>query len=139
MVTIAGLFNGPIFEREALHGRTAVIGWWESRRFFYNKIVGAAGIVTCILMISCAAISELIGKPIDMPEPTILVPFAIIAYGIVANLCFTGGWIAELLLARFRPETRTDLFGLRAFRMGVKFSIAITILPAALCWGMFLF
>jgi len=138
--SIAGLFNGPICERESLRDRAAVIGWRESRRFFYNKILAAVGTVTCILMISCGVISEpLMGEPIGIPDPPILVPLGILAYGIMANVCYTGGWIAELLLVRFRPESRTDVFGLRAFRLGVRFSIGLTIFPALICWGVFLF
>jgi hypothetical protein len=57
----------------------------------------------------------------------------------MANICYTGGWIGELLLARFRPENTHGSFGLRAFRLGVKFSIALTIFPALLCWAVFLF
>ena len=138
--SIAALFNGPMYERGALRDRSAVIAWWEKRRFFYNKVLAVVGTVTCILMISCGVISEpLMGEPIGIPDPPILVPLGIIFYGIMANVCYTGGWIAELLLARFRPEIRTGLFGLRAFRLGVKFSIALTIFPALLCWAVFLF
>ncbi len=137
---IPGLFTGPLYERELLRDPAAVIGWWERRRFFYNTILSAVGIVTCLLMISCGAISEpLMGEQIGIPDPPILVPLGIIAYGIIANVCYTGGWMAELMLARFRPEIRTDIFGLRAFRLGVRFSIGLTISPALLCWGTFLF
>lgn len=138
--SIAALFNGPMYERGVLQDRAAVIAWWEKRRFFYNKVLAAVGTVTCILMISCGVISEpLMGEPIGIPDPPILVPLGIIFYGIMANVCYTGGWIAELLLARFRPGTQAERFGVRAFRIGVKFSIALTIFPALLCWGVFLF
>jgi hypothetical protein len=138
--SIAALFNGPIYERDALHDRTAVIGSWKNRRLFYNKTVAAVGTVTCILMISCGVISErLVGEPIGIPNPPILAPLGIIGYGVLANMCYTGGWIAELLLARFKPEVRTDAFGVRAFRLGVKFSIGLTIFPTLLSWGVFLF
>lgn len=138
--SIAALFKGPMYERGALQDRAAVIAWWEKRRFFYNKVLAAVGTVACILMISCGVVSEpLVGEPIGIPDPPILVPLGIIFYGIMANVCYTGGWIAELLLARFRPGAKAERFGVRAFRLGVKFSIALTILPALLCWGVFLF
>jgi hypothetical protein len=138
--SIAGLFNGPMYERRVLQDRAAVIAWWEKRRFFYNKVLAVVGAVTCILMISCGVISEpLLGAPIGIPDPPILAPLGIIFYGVMANICYTGGWIAELLLARYSPVTHAELFGVRAFRLGVKFSIALTIFPALLCWGVFLF
>jgi hypothetical protein len=129
-----------MYERGALQDRAAVIAWWKKRRFFYNKVLAVVGTVTCILMISCGVISEpLVGEPIGIPDPPILVPLLIIFYGLLANVCYTGGWIAELLLARFKPETHAEFFGVRAFRFGVKFSIALTIFPALLFWGVFLF
>ena len=60
-----------------------MIGWWKRRRVFYNKILAAVGTVNCILMISCGVISEpLMGEPIGIPDPQILVPLGIIADGI---------------------------------------------------------
>jgi hypothetical protein len=72
-------------------------------------------------MISCGLISEpLVGEAIGLPDPPILVPFGIIAYGVLANVFYTSA------------------FGLRAFRVGLKFSIGLTILPAVLSWAIFL-
>lgn len=137
---IAAVFNGSIYEREALRDSGSVIGWREKRRFFYNKVLAAAGTVTCILVISCAVISErMVGEPIGIPDAPILAPLGGIAYGLLANVCYTRGWIAELVLTRFQPGVRADAFAVRAFRLGVKFSIGLTILPALFCWGVFLF
>ena len=91
-------------------------------------------------MISCGVISEpIFGEPIGIPNPPILVPLGIIVYGALANICYTAGWILEVQLGRLHPDARTNRFGVSAFRFGVKFSIALTILPAVLCWGGFLF
>jgi hypothetical protein len=59
--------------------------------------------------------------------------------GVIANVCYTGGWIAELLLSRFKHDRYTNAFGVRAFRLGVKFSICVTLFPAVLSWAVFLF
>jgi len=43
----------------------------------------------------------------------------------MANLCYTGGWVVELLLRTFsRPKAQT--FGPRAFRAGLALSLLIT-------------
>lgn len=135
------LFQGPIYHRDLPHlGGWDVILWWEGRRFFFNMIVAAAGTLTCVLLISCALIAEpLVGEAIGIPDPPIFAPIAIFAYGIMANICYTGGWITELLLARFNTGINTTAFGLGAFRLGVKFSIGLTILPGLLAWAVFLF
>jgi hypothetical protein len=102
------------------------IEWWEKRRVFYNKVLAGVGTVTCVLMITCGLIAEpLVGEAIGIPNPPGLRPLGIIAYGIIANLCYTGGWITELLVARFKIGGSTTEFGVRAFRVGVKFSIGV--------------
>ncbi len=87
-------------------------------------------------MISCGLIAEpLVGEAIGIPDPPILVPIGILAYGIIANICSTGGWIAELLLAKFKAGARTGVFGVRAFRFGMMISIALTLSPGVLSWA----
>jgi hypothetical protein len=105
---------------------------------FYNIVVGCVGVVTSVLMISCGLISEpLVGEAIGIPDPPVLVPLGIIAYGIAANVCYTGGWVVELMLAR-RGAMRTSEFGTRAFRLGVIFSVGLTLFPAVFTWAGFL-
>ena len=128
------IFSGPVYERDqALHKNADVLRWWEARRWYYNKIVGGVGLVATFFMISCGILSEpLVGEPIGIPDPPALVPLGILAYGLAANLCFTGGWIVECML---RTKTAdTGAFTVRAFRYGIGFSIALTFLPAMLCW-----
>jgi hypothetical protein len=133
------LFKGPAYERRSpLSDPVQIRKWWEERRLFYNKIVGGVGIVTCVLMISCGVVSEpIVGEAIGLPDPPILVPLGIIAYGIAANICYTGGWIVESFLSK-KGTADTDEFGVRAFSCGVKFSAGLTLFPAVLCWVVFL-
>jgi hypothetical protein len=102
--------------------------------------VAVAGTITVVLTICCGIISEpLVGEAIGIPDPPIFMFVGIIVYGFLVNVCYTGGWIAELLLARVKPDIDTNAFGVRAFRIGVRFSIALTLLPAALSWAVFIF
>jgi hypothetical protein len=132
------LFTGPAYYRDQPLSELAQIRqWWESRRWYFNKVVGCVGIFTCILMISCGVISEsLVGVPIGIPDPPLLGPLAIVVYGIGANLCFTGGRIVECLL-RSKRSVETNAFAVRAFRAGMKFSVILTLIPAVLSWVAF--
>ena len=54
-----------------------------------------------------------------------------IAYGVGANICYTGGWISEVMV-RTIWQVRTGAFGPIAFTLGLVFSFLITLAPAAL-------
>jgi hypothetical protein len=126
-----------LFSRRAEEISTfEVIKWWEMRRVPYNLLVGAAGIFTCIMTVIVATIaSETIGEPLGLPDPPILAVFAVIAYAVGANICFTGGWIAEILVKKFWRE-KAGAFGQAAFAVGVAFSVLITLAPSALFGGL---
>lgn len=103
-----------------------IVSWWESRRFPYNVAVGAAGTVTF------AATHLIMNLP---PDPRSILwleglPVAL-AYGILANLCYTGGWLTEVLLRRNGSE-RLEPVGAAIFRYGFVFSIGLTLFPVAL-------
>jgi hypothetical protein len=117
-----------------------IIEWWETRRVFYNVVVILVGVVSVVLMISCGAIAEpLVGEAIGIPDGGFFIPFGAIVFWFFANVCYTGGWIAELLLSRFKADRNTNAVGILAFRLGVKFSILVTLFPAVLSWAVFLF
>lgn len=129
------LFTGPIYDRtDRLNDEEQIVRWWEDRRWHFNKVVGCTGIVTSIAMTLSALISEpLVGEPIGLPDPPIFMVLGILAYGILANICFTGGWIVELAL-RQTWFGDTNEFAVRAFRLGTRFSVALTLFPAVLCY-----
>jgi hypothetical protein len=105
---------------------TEVIGWWEARRVTYNLAVGTAGLVTLV------GFNVLLSLP---PSPRPLWPIGTLAaagvYGILANICYTGGWIAELLLRR-RTGEELEAVGPALFRYGFVFSIGLTLFPIAI-------
>jgi len=133
---VTALFDGPKFKRDLQFGSAGeIIRWWESRRLFFNCLVGLTGLITCVLLIICAFVAEsTVGEPIGLPDGPLLGIFGIFLYGILANLFYTGGWICELLMRTIMTAQRSAAFGLRAFRIGVKFSIFVTLCPAVICW-----
>lgn len=129
-------YGRPDFSRpQPAVGARDVIRWWESRRLFFNLVVGCTGLLTCFLLIACAFTSDsLVGEPIGMPDGPLLGLFFIPVYAVLANICYTGGWIAELLVRTAGKPERAAAFGLKAFRLGVTFSIFVTFCPALICW-----
>jgi hypothetical protein len=123
---------GIIRRSESLTTARQIFFWWEYRRIFYNFAVGVVGLAVVVLMVACGFFSEqILGEPIGIPDPPIFAIFGIVAYGILANVCYTGGWITELLIrAAWHCDTRT--FGERAFTLGLLFSVLLTLFPALL-------
>jgi len=112
-----------------------IVAWWEARRIPYNLLVGSSGIVSSLFCVVSAIIGEkFLGEPIGMPDPPLFAMFAAIAYGIMANVCFTGGWIAEIVAMRVWKD-EAQHFGPISFMFGVIFSVALTLLPGIFIMG----
>jgi hypothetical protein len=83
----------------------AVIGWWEARRVPFNLLVGATGLVT-----------------------------GVIAFALAANVCYTGGWVAELIVRKTWPN-QAEQIGPISFALGLGFAVLITLLPVLVVSG----
>jgi hypothetical protein len=105
------------------------IGWWEARRIPYNLVVGSAGIFTCIIMgIVATGNFFLLNSDFGLPDPPLFALFGVVIYGITANVCFTGGWLAELVLRKIWPG-EADRFATLTFSVGLVFSVLLTLAP----------
>lgn len=108
-----------------------IIKWWESRRLKYNLIVGGTGVV------SLAAIRVLSSLPPDpLHIPYIWQP--IVAYGVLANLCYLLGPMGEIAVEKL-GRGKILPTGPGFFRMGLTFSVGLTLLPTlifAVDWGL---
>src|SRR5262252_4322050 len=110
----------------------AVVLWWEARRVPYNAIVGVTGLISSAVMVAVAFTCESRGgAPIGLPDPPAFAIVAAVLYGVLANVCYTGGWITELLLARVWAVD-TSRFAPIAFTLGTAFSVFLTLVPAVL-------
>jgi hypothetical protein len=106
--------------------------WWESRRLPYNLMVGAVGMVTVSLCLATAVICEhFLGQPIGIPNPPAVAVIGVVAYGVMANVCYTGGWLAEMIVREIWPQ-ESAAFGQISFCLGLLFSLALTLLPGIL-------
>jgi hypothetical protein len=109
-----------------------VIGWWETRRIPFNLVVGSAGILTCIVIAIVGLGSEMLfNSEFGIPDPPGFALIGVTIYGILANVCFTGGWLAELAVRRIWPR-EADRFATLSLSLGVVFSVLLTLAPAAI-------
>ncbi|MEO5567658.1 MAG: hypothetical protein ABIR92_04160 [Gemmatimonadaceae bacterium] len=136
----AGTLIGDVLFPLPAHRRTTIgiLIWWESRRLVFNAIVGSTGLVSLAIM---ALISVIPPSIPDVVPPWQLV----LAYGALANVCFTFGPAIEITLQRLW-KGRVHPVGPVLFRQGLSFSIGLTLLPvflASATWvvrfGMLLF
>jgi hypothetical protein len=110
-----------LFEPSLTRSPLRVVQWWESRRLTYNAVVGASGLVT----LGVANIIELAFGNGWFPVPWQV----IVAYGIAANVCYTGGWLVENTVEAWLKRPVYGL-GPALFRYGLVLSIGVTLLPA---------
>jgi hypothetical protein len=110
-----------------LLSRRAIILWWENRRIRYNVMVGLTGISSIVLVL--VAGSAAVKPGVDFEEPIGLI-FGPIVFGIMANVCYTAGWIVDISLYRAVPRYKL-------FQFGLIFSIVLAGLPglwAVIAW-----
>jgi hypothetical protein len=106
-------------------------GWWEARRIPFNLIVGSAGILSCVVVgIVGLGSYFLFDSDFGLPGSPFLSLMAVMIYAVMANLCFTFGWIAELVV-RKAWSAEADRFATLSPSLGFVFSALLTLTPAA--------
>jgi hypothetical protein len=99
------------------------IAWWEIRRIPFNLLILVVGLVS-------AFITALVGSHVFGPDQDIGSPFIQVAlYAVAANVCYTLGWITEVLWA-WGNTAQTEPTRPKVFRFGLIFSIGLTLMPA---------
>lgn len=112
-----------LFEPTLVRSPLRIVRWWESRRAAYNLVVGAAGLGT---LVYAETLSRLVtGDWLKVPWQVI------VAYGVAANVLYTGGWLVENIVERWLGRPVYGL-GPALFRHGLVFSLGLTLFPVAL-------
>jgi hypothetical protein len=109
--------------------RPEIVRWWEARRWRFNLYVGAVGVVTWLLVMIAG--SAAVKPGVDFEEPLAMI-FGPIVYGILANVCYTLGWLVDTVAFEGAPRTRI-------YKFGVVFSVVLTALTgvwAVVAWIM---
>ena len=124
------LKSSVLFFREKPAATTKeVIAWWEARRPMYNLVVGSAGLLSCmVIAIDVAATAYMRRSEVAGPDPPIFVVFAALAYGIAANICYTCGWLTELVTRKISPG-ESERLAIVSFKFGLGFSVLLTLVP----------
>ncbi len=108
------IFSSLTTVPEEPRGAASIVTWWESRRFVFNLAVGLCGLPT-LAIVYLTGLADL--------------GFAIsgtIEYGILANICYSAGWICELTARAWWGERARHL-GPILFTLGFAFSTLLTL------------
>jgi len=105
------------------------IGWWEARRVPFNLIIGSAGIVS-VAVVSVVGLGAafLFNSDFGLPDPPLFALFGVIIYALIVNICYTGGWIVEIVIRTVWPE-QADRFATLSLSLGLLLTILVTLLP----------
>jgi hypothetical protein len=109
-----------LFPAPAQRTTTAIVGWWERRRFAYNLAVGAAGSVSFVAM--SVVDSILRGTPQLVPWPFVVL------FGLGANVMYLLGPTIEILIEKIWGRTVLPV-GPSLYRMGLTFSVGLALFP----------
>lgn len=121
------LEHGWFARREPAGTSWEIVMWWEKRRPIYNgalALIGAPFLAYAIHVALACGGADWMDRA--KPEPVLSMLVWAMAYGVVANVCYTGGWWAELVLARvLRVDgQRLAPYGLLA---GMVFGVGVTL------------
>lgn len=89
----------------------------------FNAVIGGTGLFTLLVVYLISFIPPSARMPLDVRP--------IIAYGVLANICYTFGWVTEALAQRIWGD-KCPKFGPALFRQGIAFSVGLTLLPILL-------
>jgi hypothetical protein len=102
--------------------------WWELRRIWFN--VALTLTCACSFAILLGIGSRLVQPGDDVIEPLALI-FGGVVFGVGANVCYTLGWITELLWSG-GDTSRTEALRPAIYRRGLLFSLAVAAAPGVL-------
>ena len=121
---------GPqIFSMQPAHPNwLSVVLWWEVRRIPYNIVVGLVGAFSMAATFLLIVASGELEPGEDAIEPIAWFGLPLLG-GIFFNVCYTAGWVCELVV-RFTSERHPTSLGSALFFGGLALSLGIVLLPA---------
>lgn len=132
-MTPSGLYNWYFCADVADRSVFRAILWWELRRILFNILMAIVGFPSLILFFIFAHASIVVRPGEDIVEP-ISILFAPIAF----NVCYTFGWIVELI-ANKNPENKGHVSPIVLLKLGTGISLTLALLPAVITGIIFVF
>jgi hypothetical protein len=113
--------------------RGDIIRWWEARRYHFNGFVLADGFVLAAgfaswLLVMIAGTAAV--KPGEDFEEPIGMLFGPVIFVVMANVCYTLGWVVDTIFYNRRPRTRH-------YKSGLILAVVLAALPgvwAVVAW-----
>ncbi len=94
-------------------GVLSTLGWWESRRCFYNAALAFAALPGLFVYLSHGGANVLI------------LAAAVFVWGFPANICYSMGSVVEVVARQMRPQINSS-FAPALFKLGLIFSVGLT-------------
>lgn len=113
-----------LFPAPAPRNTLGIVKWWEARRIKFNAIVGGTG------LLSLGLFHGLMSLPPD-PFHLSFTPIPILMFGLLANIFYLLGPTVELAIEKLSGGKILPT-GPVLFRMGLTFSVGLTLLPTLL-------
>ncbi len=105
-----------------------VIRWWELRRMLYNAVLLALGIASIYAM---DIFAQHVAPAAQPNAPELETGLTVVMYGFMANVCYTLGWIVELV-GRRKDKGTARTRARKNFLLGFWFSCLLTSAPVGL-------
>ncbi|HTX76082.1 MAG TPA: hypothetical protein VMD29_07760 [Terracidiphilus sp.] len=112
-------------EHPSVFSAGQVIAWWEWRRFAFNALLLLIGFAA---LIGFEFLMERSIPPGEDAEEPMALFLGVVAYGVMANICYTFGWIVELIQRQADPFVARER-GRKMFRAGMISSCILTTGP----------
>jgi hypothetical protein len=104
----------------------SIVGWWERRRPVYNVVLAVAGLFS----LGAQSLFRFL-PPHSAPPDEPLGLVGVVAYGVLANLCYCAGPAVDVYIRRRWGDPYAAV-GPTLFRYGFVFSVGLTLLPIPL-------
>lgn len=102
-----------------------IIGWWESRRLFYNVVVGLTGLVSLVFL-RFLCMNHIFNA--SALGGVLIMLWGAFCVAIMANVCYTAGCICDSFARHFWKD-KAESFGPILFSLGLIFSLLVVALP----------
>ena len=112
---IQQLAGTRLLDRPVVSSPGQIVSWWESRRMLFNLLVGGVGLMGCLVMLVCGVESESVW-------------LAGLCSAVLANVCYTLGWLVELSIRSASPGRHSD-FARTWFVLGTGIWMLLACVP----------